>query len=685
MVRVLSHMPSQTSPQTAAHRPDRRDLANAIRALSMDAVQAADSGHPGMPMGMADIAEVLWNDHLRHNPANPRWYDRDRFVLSNGHGSMLLYSLLHLTGYPLGMDEIRSFRQLGSRTPGHPERDLDLGIETTTGPLGQGLANAVGMALSEKMLAATFNRPGFDVVDHRTFVFLGDGCLMEGISHEVCSLAGTLKLGKLICFYDDNGISIDGKVSGWFNDDTGGRFEAYGWHVVREVDGHDSSAVSIAIGECLEDDRPSLIMCKTVIGYGAPNKQGSESTHGSPLGKDEIAAARKSLGWNAPPFEVPHDIAAAWNATERGTSLEREWSARFGSYRDRHPELAAEFERRMRGEWPAAWAEGATEAIAQIAAAGKDMATRKASLQALNVLAPLLPELAGGSADLTGSNLTRHEHSSPITGENASGNYIFFGVREFGMSAICNGIALHGGIIPYSGTFLTFSDYARNALRMAALMKIRNIFVYTHDSIGLGEDGPTHQPVEHLASLRIMPNMRVWRPCDAVETVIAWRDAIERTDGPTSLSLTRQSVPHQPRSDGQVSAVRRGGYVLYGDPKTDPAILFIATGSEVGLAMQAASALAGEGIAARVVSMPCTGLFDAQPEAYRRSVLPPETGARVAIEAGIGDLWWRYVGAGGRVIAMHGFGESAPADDLFSHFGFTVENVLSVARELLSK
>jgi transketolase len=634
-------------------------------------------------MGMADIAEVLWNDYLQHSPGNPHWWDRDRFVLSNGHGSMLLYSLLHLTGYPLAMDEIRRFRQLGSKTPGHPERDPDLGIETTTGPLGQGLGNAVGMALCEKMLAATFNRPGFDIVDHRTFVFLGDGCLMEGISHEVCSLAGTLKLGKLICFYDDNGISIDGKVTGWFNDDTAGRFEAYGWQVIPDVDGHDSAAVSSAIDECLADDRPSLIICKTVIGYGAPNKQGTESTHGAALGVEEVAAARKALGWDAPPFEVPDDIRMAWNASARGASQEHDWSTRFASYRAQYPELAEEFERRMRGELPAGWAEGATRAIAGIDAAGKDMATRKASLQALDVFSPLLPELAGGSADLTGSNLTKHRHSVAVTGDDASGNYIFFGVREFGMSAICNGIALHGGIVPYCGTFLTFSDYARNALRMAALMKVRNIFVYTHDSIGLGEDGPTHQPIEHLASLRIMPNMRVWRPCDAVETAIAWRGAIERSDGPTSLILTRQEVPHQRRSDEQIAAVRRGGYVLH-DPGAAPAIILIATGSEVGLAMQAASVLAEEGTAARVVSMPCTDLFDAQPDSYRQSVLPPDARARIVIEAGVGDLWWRYTGPSGRVIGMHGFGESAPAGDLFEHFGFTVENVLSVARELLA-
>jgi transketolase len=650
----------------------------------MDAVQAADSGHPGMPMGMADIAEVLWNDYLRHNPANPHWCDRDRFVLSNGHGSMLLYSLLHLTGYPLAIEEIRNFRQLGSRTPGHPEREPDLGIETTTGPLGQGLSNAVGMALCEKMLAATFNRPGFDVVDHRTYVFLGDGCLMEGISHESCSLAGTLKLGKLVCFYDDNGISIDGKVTGWFNDDTARRFEAYGWQVIDDVDGHDSLAVSNAIETALaEQHRPTLVICKTVIGYGAPNKQGSESTHGAALGAEEVAAARAQLGWDAPPFEVPDEISAAWNAIEQGRAREREWEDRFAAYRARYPDLAPEFQRRMQGELPYGWSEGAREAIARIAAAAKDMATRKASLQALNVFAPLLPELAGGSADLTGSNLTRHDHSVTVTGDDAAGNYVFFGVREFGMSAICNGIALHGGIIPYCGTFLTFSDYARNALRMAALMRIRNIFVYTHDSIGLGEDGPTHQPVEHIASLRIMPNMRVWRPCDAVETAVAWRDAIERTEGPTSLVLTRQGVPHQDRSDQQLEGIRKGGYILR-DSESAPTIIFIATGSEVALAMRAAEALAEEGAAARVVCMPCTDLFDAQPETYRSSVLPPEVQARVVVEAGIGDFWWRYAGPSGRVVSMHGYGESAPAGELFRHFGFTVDNVLSIAKELLA-
>jgi transketolase len=666
-----------------AGRPERRELANAIRALSMDAVEAANSGHPGMPMGMADIAEVLWNDYLKHNPVNPHWYDRDRFVLSNGHGSMLLYSLLHLTGYALPIEEIRNFRQLGSKTPGHPEREPELGIETTTGPLGQGLSNSVGMALSEKMLAATFNRPGFDIVDHRTFTFVGDGCLMEGISHEACSLAGTLKLGKLICFYDDNGISIDGEVDAWFSDDTAGRFAAYGWQVIDNVDGHDSAAVAKALDRALADsDRPSLIVCKTVIGYGAPKKKGTASTHGAPLGKDEVAAARRELGWQSPAFAVPQEIYSAWNAIDRGAALESKWAERFAAYRAEYPELAREFERRMQGDLPADWSRACEEAIAGIATAGKDMATRKASLQSLNAFAPLLPELAGGSADLTGSNLTKHDGSIAITGDDAAGNYIYFGVREFGMSAICNGIALHGGIIPYCGTFLTFSDYARNALRMAALMKVRNIFVYTHDSIGLGEDGPTHQPVEHLASLRIIPNMRVWRPCDTVETAVAWRDAIERLDGPTSLVLTRQGVPHQVRTDEQLAAIRRGGYVLRG-PKEVPDIIFIATGSEVALAAGAAAALAEKGILARVVSMPCTDLFDAQPEDYRSAVLPPNVTARVVIEAGVGDFWWRFAGPGGRVVAMHGFGESAPAGDLFKHFGFTVDNVLSVAKKLL--
>ena len=677
-------MSQQTSRSTVAGQPARRDLANAIRALSMDAVQAANSGHPGMPMGMADIAEVLWNDYLKHSPANPRWWDRDRFVLSNGHGSMLLYSLLHLTGYPLAMDEIRNFRQFGYRTAGHPERESELAIETTTGPLGQGLTNAVGMALAEKMLAATFNRPDHDIVDHRTWVFLGDGCLMEGISHEACSLAGTLKLGKLVCFYDDNNISIDGEVGGWFTDNTAGRFEAYGWQVIDDVDGHDSAAVAAAIDQALADtERPTLICCKTVIGFGAPNKQGTASTHGAPLGAAEIEACRAELGWEHAPFEVPEEILDGWNATERGSRDEQDWSDRFSAYRAAHPALGQEFERRMKGELPADWNEVADNAIAEINAAGADMATRKASLMALNAFAPVLPELAGGSADLTGSNLTKHNGSTVISGDDASGNYIYFGVREFGMSALCNGLGLHGGVIPYCGTFLTFSDYARNALRMAALMKLQNIFVYTHDSIGLGEDGPTHQPVEHVASLRIMPNMRVWRPCDAVETAIAWRDAIERRDGPTSLVLTRQGLPHQDRTDAQIAEVARGGYVLR-DADGEPDILLIATGSEVALATGAAARLGADGIKARVISMPCTSLFDAQSDEYKQQVLPANVSRRVAIEAGVSDGWWRFVGQHGRIVGLDRFGASAPADDLFEHFGFSVDNVLTVARELLA-
>ena len=676
-------MPEESSRSTTDGRPDRRTLANAIRALSMDAVQAANSGHPGMPMGMADIAEVLWNDYLRHDPARPDWANRDRFVLSNGHGSMLLYSLLHLAGYDLPMEEIRNFRQFGYRTAGHPEREPELSIETTTGPLGQGISNAVGMALAEKMLAATFNRPGLDIVDHRTWVFAGDGCLMEGISHEACSLAGTWKLGKLICFYDDNGISIDGEVDGWFTDDTVKRFEAYGWQVIPDVDGHDSGSVSAAIEQALADgDRPTLICCKTVIGFGSPNKQGTASTHGAPLGDDEIAASRAELGWEHPPFEIPDSIRNAWHAGANGATASSTWQALFDEYRAKHPDDAAEFERRAAGSLPADWSAFADAAVARIDAEAADMATRKASLVALNALSPALPELAGGSADLTGSNLTRHTGSDVVTGDDASGNYLYFGVREFGMSAICNGIALHGGVIPYSGTFLTFSDYARNALRMAALMEARNIFVYTHDSIGLGEDGPTHQPVEHVASLRVMPNMSVWRPCDTVETVIAWRHAIERDSGPTSLVLTRQGLPHQSRDKETLANISRGGYVLR-DSGGQPDIILIATGSEVQLAMAAAESLAGDGVAARVVSMPSTDVFDSQDPAYRDSVLPPSVGTRIAIEAGVTDCWWRYVGSSGKIIGIDSFGLSAPAPKLFEHFGFTVENVLTVARELL--
>ena len=677
-------MSQQTSRSTVAGQPARRELANAIRALSMDAVQAANSGHPGMPMGMADIAEVLWNDYLKHNPGNPQWWDRDRFVLSNGHGSMLLYSLLHLSGYPLTMDEIRHFRQFGYRTAGHPERERELAIETTTGPLAQGLTNAVGMALAEKTLAATFNRPGHEIVDHRTWVFLGDGCLMEGISHEACSLAGTLKLGKLICLYDDNNISIDGEVGGWFTDDTASRFESYGWQVIDSVDGHDSAAVAAAIDQALADtEHPALICCKTIIGFGAPNKQGTASTHGAPLGEDEIQASRAELGWDYPPFEVPQEILDGWNAVDRGTRYEQDWVDRFAAYNEAHPELGQEFKRRMQGELPDEWNEFAGKAIAEISAAGADMATRKASLLALNAFAPVLPELVGGSADLTGSNLTKHDGSRVISGDDAAGNYIYFGVREFGMSAMCNGLGLHGGIIPYSGTFLTFSDYARNALRMAALMELQNIFVYTHDSIGLGEDGPTHQPVEHVASLRIMPNMRVWRPCDSVETAIAWRDAIERRDGPTSLVLTRQGLPHQDRSERQIADVARGAYVLK-DSEGAPDIILIATGSEVALAVGAAAELAADGINARVVSMPCTDLFDAQSDAYKEQVLPSGVSRRVAIEAGVSNGWWQYVGQSGRIIGLDRFGASAPASELFEYFGFSVDNVLKIARELLA-
>ena len=651
----------------------------------MDAVQAANSGHPGAPMGMADIAEVLWNDYLRHNPANPQWANRDRFVLSNGHASMLLYSVLHLTGYEaFPTDQLRNFRQLGYRTAGHPEYERGGPIETTTGPLGQGVTNAVGMALSEKMLAAEFNRPGHDIVDHKTWVFLGDGCLMEGISHEACSLAGTLKLGKLICLYDDNNISIDGEVDAWFTDDTARRFEAYGWQVIDNVDGHDSEAIAAAIEQATADaDRPTMICCKTIIGFGAPNKQGTAATHGAPLGDEEIAAARKQLGWGSAPFEIPADIAAAWDGKERGAADEAAWNSAFAAYNADHPGLAAEFARRMAGKLPQDWSEFADRVIAKIDAAAENMATRKASLVALNAFAPALPELAGGSADLTGSNLTKHSGSTPISGDDAAGNYIWFGVREFGMTAICNGMSLHGGLMPYCGTFLTFSDYSRNALRMAALMKAQNILVYTHDSIGLGEDGPTHQPVEHTASLRLMPNMSVWRPCDTVETAVAWRRAIERQEGPTSLILTRQGLPFQQRTAKQLSDVARGGYVLR-DTGGIPDIVFIATGSEVALAISAADVLSEDGIKARVVSMPCTDVFDAQDAAYRESVLPAAVTARVAIEAGVTETWWRYVGWQGRVIGLDRFGESAPANELFIHFGFSTDNVVAVAKDVLN-
>jgi len=652
----------------------------------MDAVQAANSGHPGAPLGMADIAEVLWNDYLSHNPSNPRWPNRDRFVLSNGHASMLLYSVLHLTGYEdFSIDQLRNFRQFGYRTAGHPEFEPGGPVETTTGPLGQGVTNGVGMAVAEKMLAAEFNKPGHEIVDHKTWVFLGDGCLMEGISHEACSLAGTLKLGKLICLYDDNNISIDGEVDAWFTDDTAKRFEAYGWQVIDNVDGHDADAVAGAIEQAIADtDRPSMICCKTIIGFGAPNKQGTAATHGAPLGDEEIAAARKELGWDAAPFDIPAGIAAAWDAREAGAARETAWNSAFAAYNEEYPELAAEFARRMAGKRPHGWCKHADKAIAEINAAGEDMATRKASLVALNAFAPMLPEMAGGSADLTGSNLTKHSGSTPISGDEGNGNYIWFGVREFGMTAICNGMALHGGIIPYSGTFLTFSDYSRNALRMAALMKLQNILVYTHDSIGLGEDGPTHQPVEHTASLRLMPNMSVWRPCDTVETAVAWRYALERQDGPTSLVLTRQGLPHQERSDTQIADIARGGYVLR-DVDGIPDILLVATGSEVALAMSAAESLAADGIKARVVSMPSTDVFDAQDADYRESVLPAGVTARVVIEAGVTETWWRIAGPNGRVIGLDRFGESAPAGELFEHFGFSTTNVVSAAKDVLNQ
>ena len=650
----------------------------------MDAVQAANSGHPGAPMGMADIAEVLWRDYLKHNPANPAWADRDRFVLSNGHASMLLYSLLHLTGYEeFSIDQLKNFRQMGYRTAGHPEYEPGGPVETTTGPLGQGITNAVGMAMAEKMLAAEFNRPGHEIVDHKTWVFLGDGCLMEGISHEACSLAGTLKLGKLICFYDDNNISIDGEVGGWFTDDTAKRFDAYGWQVIDNVDGHDATAIAAAIEQAVADaDRPTMICCKTIIGFGAPNKQGTAATHGAPLGDEEIAAARKELGWEPAPFDIPADMAAAWNGEERGVAAESTWSEAFASYNVEHPELAAEFARRMAGKRPHGWCKHADKAIAEIDAEGAKMATRQASLRALNAFAPFLPEMAGGSADLTGSNLTKHDASTPISGDDAKGNYVWFGVREFGMTAICNGLRLHGGFIPYSGTFLTFSDYSRNALRMAALMKVQNILVFTHDSIGLGEDGPTHQPVEHTASLRLMPNMSVWRPCDTVETAVAWKYALENDTGPTSLVLTRQGVPHQERTADQIAAIARGGYILK-DCDGVPDILLLATGSEIELAMNAADALAEDGIKARVISMPCTDAFDAQDADYRESVLPAAVTARVAIEAGVTEGWWRFVGLQGRVIGLDRFGESAPANELFEHFGFTADNVVAVAKNVL--
>ena len=663
--------------------PARIELANAIRALSMDAVQAAKSGHPGAPMGMADIAEVLWNEHLKHNPSNPDWADRDRFVLSNGHGSMLIYSLLHLTGYDLPIEELKNFRQLHSKTPGHPEYGYAPGVETTTGPLGQGVANAVGMALAEKVLAAQFNRDGHNIIDHRTWVFLGDGCLMEGISHEVCSLAGTLGLGKLVAFYDDNGISIDGHVEGWFTDDTPARFESYGWQVIANVDGHDPAAIQAAIANArAETDKPTLICCKTVIGKGSPNKQGSESCHGAPLGDDEIAATREALGWPHPAFEIPDDIYAGWDARTTGAANEAEWQQRFAEYRVSFPTEAMELERRLKGELPSDFIDNIDAYIAACAEKGASIASRKASQETINALGPLLPELLGGSADLAGSNLTLWSGSKGISAEDSTGNYVYYGVREFGMSAMMNGIALHGGFIPYGATFLMFMEYARNAIRMAALMRQRTLFVYTHDSIGLGEDGPTHQPVEQLTNLRTTPNLNTWRPCDAVESAVAWKQAVLRTDGPSALIFSRQNLPHQARDAAQIADIARGAYVLDVEVGKLDAII-IATGSEIGLAVSAAAELTKKGRGIRVVSMPCAEIFGQQDAAYRESVLPSDVLARVAVEAGHADYWYKFVGLDGRVIGMTTYGESAPANELMKAFGFTIENVVAAVEDVI--
>ncbi|WP_068635558.1 transketolase [Thauera butanivorans] len=657
-------------------------VTGAIRALAMDAVQQANSGHPGAPMGMAEIAEVLWRHHLKHNPANPKWADRDRFVLSNGHGSMLIYALLHLTGYDLPIDELKRFRQLHSKTPGHPEYGYAPGIETTTGPLGQGITNAVGMALAEKLLAADFNRPGHEVVDHHTWAFLGDGCLMEGISHEACSLAGTWGLGKLIAFYDDNNISIDGHVDGWFTDDTPKRFEAYGWQVIRDVQGHDPAAIEAAIQQAKGNTtQPTLICCKTVIGAGAPNKQGSHDVHGAPLGAAEIEAARAHIGWTHPPFEIPAEVYAAWDARAKGAEAEAQWNARFAAYRAAHPELAAEFERRMAGELPSDWDAHVAAVLAKVTDKAETIATRKASQNSIEAYAPKLPELLGGSADLAGSNLTLWSGAKGVS-RDGGGNYVYYGVREFGMAAIANGVSLHGGLIPYTATFLMFSEYARNALRMAALMKIRQIFVFTHDSIGLGEDGPTHQPVEQIATLRLIPNMDVWRPCDTTESAVAWASAIERSTGPSSLCFSRQNLPFQPRSAGQVADIRRGGYVLAEADGAARAVI-LATGSEVALALAAQRQLAEEGIAVRVVSMPSTNVFDRQDEAYKADVLPKGL-PRVAVEAGVSDGWRKYVGLEGEVVGIDRFGESAPAGELFKYFGITTEAVVAAVRKALA-
>lgn len=663
---------------------ERRILANAIRFLSMDAIQKANSGHPGAPMGMADIAEVLWRDFLKHNPTNPKWADRDRFVLSNGHGSMLIYSLLHLTGYDLSIEDLKQFRQLHSKTPGHPEYGYTPGVETTTGPLGQGLTNAVGMAISEKTLAAQFNREEHQIVDHYTYTFLGDGCLMEGISHEACSLAGTLGLGKLIAFYDDNNISIDGHVDGWFSDDTAQRFEAYGWQVIRNVDGHDAEQIKFAIKNAqAESERPTLIICKTIIGFGSPNKSGSHDSHGAPLGNEEIALTRKALNWEYAPFEIPSEIYAEWDAKAKGTAAEKDWEAKFAAYEAAYPELAAEFKRRIAGELPANWASESQAFVEKLQANPATIASRKASQNAIEAYAHILPEFLGGSADLASSNLTLWSGSKPIRANtNVDGNYINYGVREFGMSAIMNGIALHGGFIPYGATFLMFYEYAHNAVRMAALMKQRSLFVYTHDSIGLGEDGPTHQPVEQTASLRQIPNLETWRPADQVESAVAWKAAVERKDGPSALIFTRQNLAQQERDTAQLANIARGGYILK-DAAGTPDLILIATGSEVDLAMKSAQALEAEGKKVRVVSMPSTNVFDKQDEAYRESVLPRSVTKRVAIEAQLADFWYKYVGFEGRIVGMNSFGESAPADQLFKLFGFTVENVVAKAKEIL--
>ena len=664
----------------------RRELANAIRALAMDAVQQANSGHPGMPMGMADIAEVLWNDFLRHNPADPAWCNRDRFVLSNGHGSLLHYALLHLSGYELSIDDLKRFRQLHSKTPGHPEVDHTPGIETTTGPLGQGLANAVGMALAEKILARHFNRPGFDVVDHMSYVFIGDGCLMEGISHEVASLAGTLKLGKLVVIYDDNGISIDGKVGGWFTDDTPKRFEAYGWQVVGGVDGHDAESVKKAIAQaCADTDRPTLICCKTIIGYGSPNKQGSESSHGAPLGKDEVAAARAHLGWEYAAFEIPEHCYRGYDARPRGAQAQSQWEALLGAYRTQFPELGAEFDRRMRGDLPANFAQLMDGLISGFDSEAASIASRKASQRVLEAIVAGIPEIVGGSADLAHSNYSIVKASHDVNTSSDGGNYVYYGVREFGMTAIANGLALHGGILPFTATFLVFSDYARNAIRMGALMGIRVVHVYTHDSIGLGEDGPTHQPIEHLASLRYIPNNRVWRPADAVESAVAWKCALERREGPSCLAFSRQNLTHQFRTPEQIAAIARGGYVLSdsGDGRID--LIFLGTGSELDLCMQAARTLTAEGVAVRVVSMPCTEAFDAQPIEYRESVLPGWCRKRLAIEAGVTDFWRKYVGLDGAVVGLDRFGASAPDKVLYAHLGFGIERITDIARTLIGQ